>query len=118
MTDEACEGPVEGPDVWNGHFSIAGRGEDENRSRFVVRGASVAGWAVEGAGLVPKKPETTNECGYSPCNTLSVPMKAAIIARDRAESKADAPDVGWAKESVCEGADCIAAAGDRGFVTL
>ena len=67
---------------------------------------------------MPKKPKMTNECGYSPCNTLSVPMKAAVIARDRAKSKADAPDAGWAKESAGEGADCIAAAGDREFVIL
>ena len=55
---------------------------------------------------------------YSPCNALSVPMKAAVIARDHAESKADTPNVGWVKESVCEGADCIDTTGDRGFVTL
>jgi hypothetical protein len=64
--------------------------------------ATVAvGWAVGGAELVLKKPETTNECGYSPCNALGVPMKAAVIARlcsvaqSRAESKADA--LTWAE---------------------
>jgi len=42
-------------------------------------------------------------------------MKPPLFARS-AESKADAPDTGWAKESVCEGADCIATAGDRGLL--
>src|SRR5258708_7046374 len=39
------------------------------------------GWAVGGAKLVSKKPETMKECGYSPCNTRrwmpSTPTPAA-----------------------------------------
>jgi len=97
---EACEELVEGPNAWNDRFSIAGHGKDESRLHFVVCKAPVAGWAVEGAGLVPKKPEMTNECGYSPWNALGVPKKATVIAslcdvvRGHTESKGDAPDMG------------------------
>jgi len=67
----------------------------------------VEGCSVKGVEYVPEMLETLENMGLIPCNTLSMPDKATVIAilcsvvRGCMESKVEAPDVGWAKESVC-----------------
>jgi hypothetical protein len=98
MADEDFE---DGPDAWNDRLAVAGRGEDKIHRVLSYVDPPAVGWAAEGAGSVPEEPKMTESVGKLPCNTLGVPMKAAVIARDRTESKVDAPNVGWAEASFC-----------------
>jgi hypothetical protein len=65
------------------------------------------GWTVEGAFLMPEMSVSTESVGMMPCNALSVPKEAAVIAKTCnvtlgcVELKADAPAVGWATGRVC-----------------
>jgi len=68
----------------------------------------VEGCSVKGAGYVPKMLEATESVGLMPCNALSMPEEAAVIAvvcdvvQGCAELKAEAPAVGWVKGNVWE----------------
>jgi hypothetical protein len=65
------------------------------------------GAAYKCAVLMPETSVSTESVGKTPCNALSVPKEAAVIAKTCdvalgcAELKAGAPAVGWATGRVC-----------------
>jgi hypothetical protein len=96
-----------GPNAWNEHISTVVCDKE-----VYVRASSCAepcdmGWTVEGAVLMPETSVSTESVGVMPCNALSMPKEAAVIAKTCdvalgcAELKADAPAVGWATGRVC-----------------